>query len=58
MYLMWGSWMAGKYERELTYRLNPAREKSWIVASCREPLGMPSLSFIAIQTLQHGGHGG
>src|SRR4051794_24463925 len=27
--------------------LNPARAKSCTVASCREPLGMPSLSFIA-----------
>src|SRR3989338_6191338 len=28
------------------YTLKPARAKSWTVASCSEPLGMPSLSFI------------
>src|SRR3954447_15720319 len=26
--------------------LNPARPNSWMVASCSEPFGMPSLSFI------------
>jgi hypothetical protein len=26
--------------------LKPARAKRWIVASCSEPFGMPSLSFI------------
>src|SRR6202023_815953 len=42
-----GSSMPGKYDRELTYRLKPARANSWIVASWSEPFGMPSLSFIS-----------
>src|SRR5688500_17244395 len=28
--------------------LNPARAKSWIVASCSDPLGMPSLSVLGM----------
>src|SRR5262245_13170464 len=39
----------GKYDRELTYTLNPARANSWTVASCNDPLGIPSFSFIGLR---------
>src|SRR5258707_11365853 len=51
MHSMSGSSIVGKYERELTYRLNAARANSWMVASCKEPFGIPSFSFIRVETL-------
>src|SRR5262245_42947106 len=46
MHSISGSSIVGKYERELTYTLNPARPNNCTVESWREPFGMPSLSFI------------
>ena len=56
MHSISGSSTVGKYDRELTYRLKPARAKSCTVASCREPFGMPSLSFMFATVYQHKGH--
>src|SRR4051794_28900157 len=38
--------------------LKPARANSWTVASCSEPLGMPSFSFIASPPIHHHAHRG
>src|SRR5215208_3740586 len=38
--------------------LKPARANSWTVASCSEPFGMPSLSFMVLPPIQHKGHEG
>src|SRR5262245_27440810 len=58
MHSISGSSIVGKYDRVLTYTLKPARAKRWIVASCREPFGMPSFSFISRTALHHRGHRG